>query len=143
MILGLVEEPNVVIKPAEGLSIKSRVWIEDANGDVVFGVGRLRILDEVDRLGSLHAASKSLRMSYRAVWGKIRATEERLGQPLLSRKTGGAEGGGSELTAYGKAVLARFRDLQARTEANANVLFHGLFAEDVPCGDAGDSGEGT
>ena len=64
------------------LSIKSKIWIEDESGKVVFGTGRLRILELVDRYGSIHAAAKELKMSYRAVWGKIKATEERLGQSL-------------------------------------------------------------
>jgi molybdate transport system regulatory protein len=117
-------------KSSEGLTIKSKIWIEDANGAVVFGAGRLKILDEVERLGSLNSAAKALHMSYRAAWGKIRATEERLGLPLLTRRTGGSEGGGSELTPFGKAVVKRFRELQTTTEANADELFRDIFADD-------------
>lgn len=120
-----------MVKPAGKLTIKSKIWIEDAMGGVVFGAGRLKILDEVEKLGSLNAAAKALRMSYRAVWGKIRATEERLGHPLLSRKAGGPEGGGSELTEFGRTILEKFRDLQATTEANADVVFRDLFSDDV------------
>ena len=77
---------------SQNLSVKSKVWIEDENGRVVFGTGRLNILQAVSRHGSIHAAAQELQMSYRAVWGKIRATEKRLGQNLLDKKTGGAEG---------------------------------------------------
>lgn len=109
------------------LAIKSKIWIEDEKGDVVFGAGRLRILNAIETHGSILAAAKELHMSYRAVWGKIKATEERLGQPLLSRRVGGARGGGSQLTPLGKALVERFRHLQSLTQEKANVLFQDLF----------------
>lgn len=111
------------------LSIKSKIWIEDGAGHVVFGSGRLRILDAVERHGSILGAAKELHMSYRAVWGKIKATEQRLGRPLLTRKVGGARGGGSELTPLGKALVARFRHLQALTEEAADSMFQDVFVQ--------------
>ena len=107
--------------------IKSKIWIEDENGKVVFGAGRLRILDSVERHGSIQAAAQELRMSYRAVWGKIKATEERLGTPMLSRKAGGAEGGGSLLTPLAKDLVARFRQLRDSTNNAADDLFRDFF----------------
>lgn len=111
------------------LAIKSKIWIEDENGDMVFGSGRLRILKAIREHGSILAAAKELHMSYRAVWGKIKATEERLGQSLLTRRAGGAQGGGSELTPLGKALLERFDQLQMLTEKTADSIFEGLFTE--------------
>jgi molybdate transport system regulatory protein len=117
------------MRSSRELSIKSKIWIEDSSGKVVFGAGRLRILDAVARHGSILAAAKELQMSYRAVWGKIKATEERLGRPLLSRKVGGARGGGSELTPLGKALVTRFRQLQNLTEEAADEMFQDVFVE--------------
>ena len=113
------------------LTVKSKIWIEDEKGDVVFGSGRLRILSAVEEHGSILAAAKELHMSYRAVWGKIKATEERLGQSLLKKRTGGAQGGGSELTPLGKALLEKFRQLQTMTEAAADNLFEDLFNDEA------------
>jgi hypothetical protein len=36
--------------------VKSKIWVEDSDGNVVFGLGRYRILDAIERLGSLQAA---------------------------------------------------------------------------------------
>jgi len=99
-------------KSLKKLSVRSKVWIEDEEGNVVFGLGRVRILDAVDRLGSLHAAAKELKMGYRAIWGRIRATEKRLGEKLLVRTIGGSSGGGSTLTPYARMLLDQFRDLE-------------------------------
>ena len=93
------------------LFIRSKIWLEDEHGEVVFGLGRIRILEAVDRLGSLQAAAKELKMGYRAIWGRIRATEERLGEPLLVRTIGGSSGGGSQLTPFARMLLDQFKDL--------------------------------
>lgn len=45
------------------LTVKSRIWIDDENGDVVFGSGRLRILNAIEEHGSILAAAKALGMS--------------------------------------------------------------------------------
>lgn len=109
------------------LRIKSKIWIVDENADVVFGAGRLRILDAIERHGSLHAAAPELRMSYRAVWGKVKATEERLGKTLVTRKTGGPGGGGSELTPFARELVERFRELQQMVNQAADDLFRDYF----------------
>ena len=105
------------------LTVKSKIWIEDENGDVVFGSGRLHILSAVEEHGSILAAAKALGMSYRAVWGKIKATEDRLGQPVLTRRTGGIHGGGSELTPFARALLERFRHLDTLIRTTSDTLF--------------------
>jgi molybdate transport system regulatory protein len=117
--------------------VKSKIWIEDEDGSVIFGMGRLRILESIDRCGSILAASKELQMSYRAVWGKIKATEQRLGRPLLSRRVGGNEGGGSELTPLGKALIERFGTLRRLTESAADGIFQDLFPDRAPMGEDG------
>ncbi len=110
------------------LAIKSKVWIVDEHGKVVFGSGRMRILELVERYGSMHAAAKELKMSYRAVWGKIKATEDRLGQALVRRKPDGARKGGSELTPFASTIMAGFRQLQDLVEKEADHVFQDSFS---------------
>ena len=110
-------------------AMRTKIWIEDDAGKVVFGAGRFRILRAVAEQGSLSAAAKALGMSYRAVWGKIRATEERLGQQLLRKQSGGISGGGSELTPFANNLLTSYRTLQDMTREKADGLFRDLFVE--------------
>jgi molybdate transport system regulatory protein len=105
------------------LFIRSKIWIEDEGGAVVFGLGRLKILEAVHRLGSLQAAAKELKMSYRAVWGRVKATEERLGVPLLVRSKGGASGGGSQLVPFALELVEQFRKLHKNVVVQADILF--------------------
>lgn len=103
--------------------IRSKIWVEDAEGKVVFGMGRYRILEAVQRLGSLQAAAQELKMSYRAIWGRISATERRLGKPLLIR-----EPQGSRLTPLGKTLLRQFQRLQRKVETESNEVYSDLMA---------------
>ncbi|ACN13469.1 predicted molybdenum transport regulatory protein ModE (HTH domain/molybdenum-binding protein) [Desulforapulum autotrophicum HRM2] len=105
------------------LFMRSKIWIEDEGGAVVFGLGRLKILEAVHRLGSLQAAAKELKMSYRAVWGRIKATEERLGSPLLVRSKGGASGGGSQLVPFALELVEQFRKLHKNVVVQSDILF--------------------
>jgi molybdate transport system regulatory protein len=109
------------------LKIKSKIWIEDQEGKAVFGAGRMRILSAVEEHGSILAASKALGMSYRAVWGKIKAAEERLGQPILEKQTGGVRGGGSTLTPFGRTLTEGFRQLEDLTRVSADTFFLDVF----------------
>jgi molybdate transport system regulatory protein len=115
---------------AAKLTIKSKTWIEDESGRMVFGTGRLRILELVAQYGSIHAAAKELKMSYRAVWGKIKATEDRLGQTLVRRKPDGTRRGGSELTPFANNLMERFRQLHDLVEKEADLLFENAFPID-------------
>ena len=66
-------------KTAGPFCVRSKVWIENGEGEVMLGSGRYRILDAVKRLGSLQAVAKELGMGYKALWARITATERRLG----------------------------------------------------------------
>ena len=68
-----------------------KLWLED-NGRA-FGDGPAALLDLVRTEGSLSKAAERLGMSYTKAWLTMRATEKRLGFPLLERRTGGKQGG--------------------------------------------------
>ena len=90
------------------LQPRIKVWIE-VGGRPAFGDGKLRWLQQIDQAGSLRAAAQALAMSYRGLWGRLRAAEERLGFRLIARRTGGAGGGGVALTEEGRALVALYR----------------------------------
>lgn len=118
-------------KTENNFSIRSKVWLEDDNGNVIFGLGRLRILDAIDRCGSLNAAAKELKMSYRGLWGKIKATEEGLGAPLLTRSAGGTKGGGSNLTPLARKLIDEFRVMHKHINSEADDFFENVFSSRV------------
>ncbi len=109
--------------------VKSKVWLEDRQGRIIFGLGRMRMLRAIQQCGSLNAAAKDLKMSYRAVWGKIKVTEEALGKPLLVKSQGGRAGGGSTLTPYAHLLMERYEALSRIIDTQADDLFESDFLD--------------
>jgi len=83
------------------------------------------------RAGSILAAAHALGMSYQAVWGKIKATEDRLGQPLLQKQSGGLHGGGSVLTPFAQRLIESYTKLQKLTREKADSFFGATFAATI------------
>jgi molybdate transport system regulatory protein len=52
-------------KKQNHLQVKSKVWLEDRDGRIIVGPGRMRILIPIEKCGFLNAAAKELKMSYR------------------------------------------------------------------------------
>ncbi|MGE4298029.1 MAG: winged helix-turn-helix domain-containing protein [Desulfovibrionaceae bacterium] len=96
--------------------VRLHLWLETDDG-VAFGLGRLLLLEALDRTHSLKAAAESMHMSYRAAWGKLKNTEEVLGHSLVE-KVGGNRSGYS-LTPYGQELVRRFRHWFDTMEAMA------------------------
>jgi molybdate transport system regulatory protein len=95
------------------MDIKYKIWIEK-NGKVVFGKGRDDILMAIDTEHSLNAAAKKLEMSYRAAWGRLKASENRLGVKLVEID---ADNKGMQLTTRARAMINRFEKLEKDVEA--------------------------
>lgn len=96
------------------LRFRMKIWIEHQER-VLFGDGRLQLLKAVQRTGSLAGAARELGMSYRAAWGRIKASEDRLGFTLVQRADGGRRA--MNLTPQAEELLAGFERL--RTEAES------------------------
>ena len=91
------------------MDIRIRLWFEEKN-EVLFGDGRLQLLEAVERAGSLAAAARELNMSYRAAWGRLHASEDRLGFALVQRKDEGRRA--MELTPAAKEIMAKYSKLK-------------------------------
>ena len=107
--------------------VRTKLWLHDEEGNVIFGMGRTKMLEAIERCGSISAAAKELKMSYRAVWARIKATEERLGgQPLLICSKGGVSGGGATLTPFAKDLIKQYRALRKGVLSQSDKLYKKL-----------------
>jgi len=73
---------------------------------------RIKLLEQIDRHGSISQAAKAVPMSYKAAWDGIDAMNNLAPRPLVERTTGGRHGGGSSLTNYGRRLIACHRALE-------------------------------
>ena len=79
------------------------------------GPGKIAVLEEIARSGSISAAGRVLRMSYRRTWELVEDLNSSLGTPVVETAAGGSGGGGAVLTRAGKAVVERYRAIEMDT----------------------------
>lgn len=97
----------------ENYKIKSRIWIEA--GDKVFlGEGRVQLLKAIENEGSLSKAAKSMKMSYKKAWTLVDAVNKSAKEDVVVRSAGGKQGGGTELTLYGKRIVEAFEKINQK-----------------------------
>jgi molybdate transport system regulatory protein len=79
------------------------------------GPGKVDLLEAIDRTGSISAASRELQMSYRRAWLLIDEVNHIFARPVVIASPGGANGGGAQLTDFGRALVAAYRRIEERT----------------------------
>jgi molybdate transport system regulatory protein len=105
------------------LKLRSSYWIVDENGNIIIGKGRAEILKNIEKTGSINQAAKVMKMSYKGVWSKIKATEKHLKQSIVhaDRKEG------SRLTRQGKELLEQFKQLEKKCMTQDDIIFSKIF----------------
>lgn len=79
----------------------------------ILGPGRAELLEHVERTGSLAAAGRAMKMSYKRAWSLVEELNHTFDEPLLELSRGGAGHGGAVLTPLGREVVERYRRMQA------------------------------
>ncbi len=105
------------------IKLQHKMWLETADGEGILGDGKWQILRAVDQEGSLTAACQKLGLTYRRTWGDLKKIEEQLGFPLLNKSRGGKEGGMSELSPQGQALVTAFDKFHKKVDATVNEAF--------------------
>jgi molybdate transport system regulatory protein len=79
-----------------------------------FGPGMAELLERVDKMGSIRKAAASMEMSYRKAWLLLKGMQQTFGGAILVTETGGAAGGGAQLTELGHRLIKSYRAIQAK-----------------------------
>ena len=106
--------------------VRSKVWIE-SSGAHIFGNGLAKLLENVNRSGTLQEAAKASDMSYRYAWNLINMAERHFGKILINRHSGGRFGGSSTLSPDGLRMLDIFRKLNYEVAAFTDKKFAKLY----------------
>lgn len=112
--------------------LRSKLEVDTEIGPFL-GDTRIRLLEAIEQHGSISQAAKAVPLSYKAAWDAVDAMNNLADQPLVLRSTGGRNGGGTQLTDYGRKVVALFRAL----ETEYQTAFERL-ASSMKEGEAGD-----
>lgn len=94
-------------KPKKEFKLRGRFWIEGPNGTFL-GRGRVRLLESIRDCGSISAAARAMKMSYRRAWDLVDSMNNQCSSPVVKKSTGGKGGGGAILTEKGEEVIRVF-----------------------------------
>lgn len=97
------------------------------------GEDRLRLLEAIDRRGSITAAGEEIGLGYRATWDAVQALNNLFPKPLVRARAGGRSGGAATLTTEGAAALRTLRHVQAEISLAMHRL-EARLAEDPAAG---------
>ncbi len=79
------------------------------------GPGKVAVLEEIARSGSISGAGRALKMSYRRTWELVEDLNRTLGAAVVQTAAGGSGGGGAVLTPVGQAVVKSYRAIEMDT----------------------------
>jgi molybdate transport system regulatory protein len=110
------------------LQAKFRLWIDTGSGKSIIGDGRWRLLDTIEKTGSLASACKILNISYRKAWGDLLEIQKATEAAVIEKHRGGNKGGDTHLTPYGKRFTKAYKcmhsDIEKAVEKSCNKYFH-------------------
>ncbi|MDZ4792119.1 MAG: winged helix-turn-helix domain-containing protein [Hyphomicrobiales bacterium] len=98
----------------------------DLGPDRRIGPGKIELLERIAATGSISAAARSMEMSYKRAWDLVEETNKLLGKPVVAAQTGGKQGGGAKLTAFGHSIVTRFRAIELAAITAATVQLTAL-----------------
>ena len=78
----------------------------------MLGGPRIRLLEAIDKHGSISQAARHIPMSYKAAWDALDDLNNLADFPVIERSIGGAGGGGTKLTDYGRKLVAMYRAVE-------------------------------
>ncbi|WP_420641648.1 winged helix-turn-helix domain-containing protein [Candidatus Leptofilum sp.] len=103
------------------------LWLE-VEGDVVFSIWRMQLLQAVAETGSISGAAAAMETHYRTAWEKINEMETRLGKKLVDTQVGGQQGGGAQLTPLAQQLITAFAQFSQEVEKEMQEWFTAVLA---------------
>lgn len=94
-------------------SVEVRLWIEETEGPFL-GIGKIWLLENIRKTGSITNAAKEMKMSYRQAWQLVEEMNQRAESPLVEKLLGGKGGGGAKLTEAGEKAIVVFYEIEKR-----------------------------
>ncbi len=93
---------------------------------IALGPGKIAILEAIAETGSISAAGRKLGMSYRRAWLLVDQMNQYFKEPVVQAATGGAQGGGTTLTATGAEIIKLYRTIEQQANTHSASLLEAL-----------------
>lgn len=76
------------------------------------GPGKAELIERIDATGSISAAARAMRMSYRRAWQLVEALNGDFREPVIETAVGGRRGGGARVTPFGRQLAVSYRSME-------------------------------
>lgn len=93
----------------------------DLSATAAIGPGKVRLLELIDETGSISAAARAMNMSYRRAWLLVDDLNHIFKGEVVTTRPGGGVRSGAQLTAFGRRLAQRYREMETET--------HGVLAK--------------
>jgi molybdate transport system regulatory protein len=100
------------------------------------GPGKIALLEAIQTYGSLSAAARALKLSYRRAWLLLESLNQGFREPVSLNSVGGVGGGGVVITAFGILLIKRYREVEQRFNKIGADLLVDIQAQIKPTGTA-------
>jgi molybdate transport system regulatory protein len=90
------------------------------------GPGKIELLENIRKFGSISAAGRAMDMSYKRAWDLVDEINRICRQAAVERQTGGKNGGGAALTPFGISLVARYRKIEREAASAVRKELLGL-----------------
>jgi molybdate transport system regulatory protein len=101
----------------------------DLDAERSIGPGKVRLLENIRSCGSISAAGRAMRMSYKRAWVLVDEINRICRREVVERKAGGKNGGGAVLTPFGLSLVNRYRKIERTAESAAHKELLALRAD--------------
>jgi len=98
----------------------------DLGSGRALGPGKIRLLEAIQKAGSISQAGRTLGMSYRRAWLLVDDMNGCFRDPVIEAQPGGVHGGGATLTPFGRKLVERYRAIEAEALAATRKHLHDL-----------------
>jgi molybdate transport system regulatory protein len=88
----------------------------DFDTDRAIGPGKVKLLEMIDKYGSISEAGRQMGMSYRRAWLLVDSLNRSFRAPVIASQKGGQHGGGAALTEFGHTVVQHYRAVESAAE---------------------------
>ncbi|HUI21464.1 MAG TPA: molybdenum-dependent transcriptional regulator [Methylocella sp.] len=93
-----------------------------AGGRLLIGRERIALLESVIEHKSITKAAEATGFSYKTAWDAVNAINNLLPRPAFITRTGGAHGGGAEVTEEGRRLIVAFHRLEEKLAAISTAI---------------------
>ena len=109
------------------LTVKTKTWIANKEGEILFGKGKTELLECIDKTGSILKAAGVMGINYKKAWVHLDTLQTNAGEELVIKRQGRSKTSGTRLTERARELMKNFELLQKDVEEFANKRFKELF----------------